>query len=255
MKKLQKFDMYDDTILINGWDRNAFVHQYFPTIISKVLPNIVFTTIGVDMIEWPEDVEFPSTTQITSETSKIIHAWEADKGIFERCYENGVLTKDAYYISSPEAKLLINELPVFFNLSGAFSISEASANLVYKEAYLSVYFIGSYQNTDSVSFSYKISKTTKSILDIKLISKTVPTQYLTFLPNNTAEKLFGAFISNSDFVEVFFSFTDELLYKEYLGTNYIPPQEYSTLGRGMIGLTIDSTNSVVRTKRYFFGEV
>jgi len=256
MRQLLNFNQYDTYIQENNLDRHTFVHQYFPIIVNKFIPGTNFTMIELDQIEWPEEAQFPDVSLVSQEVPKIISARIADFGIFERCYEDGVLIKIAYRLPSviTEGDTLIAQLPQFFNLSGAFSIGEGDANAVYDEQYISVYFRGKYQGTDSVSFAYKISKTTKSIIDVKLISLTIPTEYEYVLPLNKIKPLFGSFLNDHRFIEVGFSFETEQEYQTYLGTSYIAPQEYSTLGKGMIGLTIDtSTNSVVRTKRYFFG--
>lgn len=258
MRQLLDFNQYDAFIQENNIDRHTFVHQYFPIIVNKFIPGTNFTVIGLDQIEWPEEVQFPDLSLITQEVPKIIAARTADFGIFERCYEDGVLVKTAYNIPSitPEGDVLIAQLPQFFNLVAAFSIGEGNANAVYDDQYISVYFRGKYLNTDSDSFAYKISKITKNIIDIKLISSTIPDKYVSFLPMNKTKTLFGSFLNDQTFVEVGFSFETEQEYQTYLGINYVAAQEYSTLGKGMIGLTIDTTtNSVVRTKRYFFGGV
>jgi len=250
------FNQYDALLKSLNIDKRSFVHQLFPPIIRHILPGVNFAMIGDIQIEWPEEVELPTPEVIALELQKLTEATSKYKDVFELCFENGKLVKTAYKAdsNSSEVNSLFYELPRLFKVDNALSISEGNSNTVYDNDYISIYYKGKYLNTNSESYAYKVSKATKAILDVKLITTITPDIYKSFIPENAVKTLFGSFTKDNTFVEVGFAFKTEEEFATFLGSDYVPPIAYSGLGIGMVGLTIDTTtNSVVRTKRYFFG--
>ena len=238
----------------HGIARLEFLHKYLPQLVWQRAPDVTFTTIGDDTIELAADTQFPTAGDLAALVAPMQQVFARDYGVFERTYEGGTQCRETYNLPAvrEEAVALMALLPRGLDLTNAFSIGRRSAAGPYTQDYITVYFSGDYAARGAISYGIKIAATTGDVIDTKLIFTTVPSQHAVHVPSNATQVLFGTFENTPQVVDVYFAFADEAEYAAYLGDAYVDPFP-TTLGKGMVGLTISSTDNVVtRTKRYVF---
>lgn len=231
-----------------------FINQYLPELVKSVSPDITFTSIGTESIETSTDITFPSETALDSYVLATKNMFEQDRGVFERTYDGGTLVRETYSfpLVREEARELVAKLPSGFDLANAASIGQREASGPYSSNYITVYFKGDYNGLGTNAYGIKLDAVTGNEIDIKLLFPVVPAEYASHIPENTTCVVFGSFKNTTQVVDVYFALHDEAAYAAYFGDQYIAPPR-STLGLGMVGLTINTAdNSVSRTKRYTF---
>lgn len=238
----------------HGIARLEFLHKHLPQLVRQRAPDVTFTTIGDDTIELAAGTQFPSAEDLGALVEPTQRMFARDHGVFERTYEGGAQCRETYNLPAvrEEAAALVALLPQGFDLTNAFSIGRRSAAGPYTQDYITVYFSGDYAARGATSHGVKFAAVTGEIIDIKLVSSAIPSEYAVHVPPNATQVLFGTFENTPQVVDVYFAFADETEYAAYLGDDYVDPSP-TTLGKGMVGLTISTTDNVVtRTKRYVF---
>jgi hypothetical protein len=234
----------------------VFMDKYLPLILREIKPELVFSynkeELVINSTDTLQEYDFELISQKVSEAhTQII----ADSGVFEKTFENGQITKTAYILPTTRAEALelLAKINNRFSLDNSFSIGSSEGNIVYPAGYITIYYNGNYSDTGCISYAHKIDSNSLELIDTKLIySENIPSIAIDFIPSNATNIIYSKFLVNTKYIDIGFMFNTESEYLDYLSSNYASKPAFSALSTSMVTLTLDlTTNTVVRTKRYF----